>query len=57
MSTDTKSKNIELEKIINSYKIEIYNQKIIINQLKNKLLDEEMAKKYYIKKYNLLSKL
>jgi hypothetical protein len=45
------------DKIIKQYNNEIYKQKIIIEQLKNKLYNDENIKKYYINKFNLLSKL
>jgi hypothetical protein len=45
------------DKIIKQHINEIYKQKIIIEQLKNKLYNDENIKKYYINKFNLLSKL
>ena len=45
------------DKIIKQHNNEIYKQKIIIEQLKNKLYNDENIKKYYINKFNLLSKL
>lgn len=40
----------ELQKNLELHKIKIYEQKIIIEQLKNKLYQEEEYKKFYISK-------
>jgi hypothetical protein len=45
------------DKIIDLYKIKIYEQKIIIDQLKNRLYNEETIKKWYIQELYLRSKL
>ena len=47
----------EINKVIELYKIQIYQQKILIEQLKNKLYYEEQIRNYYIKKINIISKL
>jgi hypothetical protein len=47
----------DLNKIIDSYKIKIYEQKIMIDQLKNKLYYEEMIKKSYLHDLRIKSKL
>ena len=47
----------EFDKNLELYKIKIYEQKVLIDQLKNKLYEEEQIKKYYINKVNIMSKL
>ena len=47
----------KFDKIINSYKIKIYEQKIIIDCLKDRLYNEEMIKRTYKHELFLKSKL
>ena len=47
----------DFHKILKLHKIKIYEQQILIGQLKNKLFEEEQINNYYIKKINIISKL
>lgn len=57
MENNQTDKLKSLEKMIELYKIKMYKQQLIINQLKNRLDVEEMIKKSYIHKLSLRSKL
>jgi len=47
----------EYNKIIDEYKIQVYQQKLLIEQLKNKLYYKEQVISYYYHKINIISKL
>ena len=49
--------NKKYDKDMDLYKMNIYKQKILINQLKYRLYNEEIIKKSYLNKLNILSKL